>query len=153
MRDVINWTMQNTVSAFSLLVVMSGYSLAEGSASDLIGVWKSDEQKTLASMNQTTGVTKEAKKIFEDNFFGRLKTEFRKDEWRAYFDAEEDNVEGMEEFRPYTLIEETDKEFTIEYYDEMNEEKVTKVLHREGNCYWLPVSRWQFREYFCKVSK
>jgi hypothetical protein len=138
---------------FTLLVAVSSYLLAEEATSELIGVWKSDEQKTLASMNQTTGVTKEAKKIFEDNLFGRLKTEFRKDEWRAYFDAEEDNVEGMEGFRPYALIEETDKEFIIEYYDEMNEEKVTKVLRREGDCYWLPVSRWQFREYFCKVSK
>jgi hypothetical protein len=117
----------------------------------LIGVWKSDEQKTLASMNQTTGVTKRAKEVFENDFFGRLNIEYRKDEWRSYFDGEEDGIDGNEIFLPYTLVEETDKEFIIEYYDEINEEKVTQILRREGDCYWLPVSRWQFREYFCKV--
>ncbi|WP_155238687.1 hypothetical protein [Teredinibacter turnerae] len=119
--------------------------------SELVGIWKSDAVRTLASMRQVEGISCKAKELFKNDFFGHLIAEYTSNQGRSYFDRDEDNAEGMKDFSPYLMLEETPEKFVIQYHDDLTDSEVTKELRREGNCYWLPVSKWEFREYFCRI--
>ena len=134
------------------LFLVSGCSNIQKNSSELQGVWKSDSEMTLASMRSVEGISCKAKELFEGDFFGHLIAEYTDNQSRFYFDRDEDNSEGMKDFSPYKLLEETPEKFVIEYYDDLTGGKVTKELWREGSCYWLPVSKWKFREYFCRIN-
>jgi hypothetical protein len=126
--------------------------MLEKDKSELIGVWKSDAEKTLGSMRKVEGINCTARKHFENDFFGHLIAEYTGEKGRVYFDRDEENLEGMKVFAPYKLLRENSEEFVIQYYDDYFDEEVTKVLRREGDCYWLTVSKWKFREYFRRVE-
>ena len=136
----------------TISILMTGCAVNAKTQSDLFGVWKSNESKTLDSMRSVYGVSEQARELFENDFFGHLIAEYGDGEGRYYFDREEDNVEGMKNFKPYELLEENESVFTIKYFDDFEEKEVTKTLNREGECYYLLVSKWNFREYFCKVE-
>lgn len=135
-------------------------SCAKAPKSELLGVWKSNEELTLKSMNSIDGVTQKAKDIFEDNFFGHLIAEYKESGARAYFDnceAECDKTndcgsvcDDFKKFSPYKLLEETDSFFVIRNYDELQSKEVEKTLYREGHCYYVLFSKWNIREYFCR---
>ncbi len=119
--------------------------------SELVGLWKSNEELTLRSMNEVGGVSAKARRVFENGFFGRLNAEYREKDGRVYFDNAEDNTEENYKHHPYTLIEETDEYFLIKYFDLLEETSIEMKMYREDNCYFMHVSQWKFREYFCKV--
>ena len=134
-----------------ILVLLSGSVFA--APSDLIGFWQSNKELTLNSMRETDGVTPEAKVIFDGDFFGQLVVEFQNDSYRAKFIKAEDNVEALEKYYDYGVIEETDEFFLIENYERLFEKKEIRKLYKAGNCYYQFVSSWQFKEYFCKIEK
>lgn len=103
-------------------------------------------------MNEVGGVSVKAKKVFANGFFGRLIAEYRKKDGRVYFGNKEENTEENYKYHPYTLIEESGEYFLISYFDLQEEKKIEIKLYREGDCYYLPVSQWNFREYFCKTQ-
>lgn len=96
--------------------------------SELIGVWKSDSEKTLRSMRNVDGITCKAKQLFENNFFGHLIAEYTERKSRFYFDRKDDNTAGMKSFSPYRLVEETAEKFVVQYFDELENEEITKEL-------------------------
>jgi hypothetical protein len=126
--------------------------MLEKSKSELIGLWKSDAEKTLGSMREVEGINGTVRKKFENDYFGHLIAEFTGEKGRVYFDRDEENVQAMKVFAPYKLLKENSEEFVIQYYDDYCAEEVTKVLRREGDCYWLTVPKWKFREYFRRVD-
>ncbi len=135
-------------------------SCAKAPKSELLGVWKSNEELTIESMNSIVGVTQKAKDIFENDFFGHLIAEYKETEARAYFDNCEEECEktnncgsvcdDFKKFTPYELIEETDSYFIIQNYDELLSEDVEKTLYREDQCYYMLFSKWKIKEYFCR---
>lgn len=58
----------------------------------------------------------------------------------------------MKKFYPYQVLEENDEIFVIRAHDELESGEREVTLHRDGDCYYLPVSKWNFREYFCRVK-
>lgn len=142
----------NRLILLAVLSWLSGCSHIHKKESELVGIWKSNSEKTLASMREVEGISCKAKRLFEGDFFGHLIAEYTDVQGRFYFDREEDNTEGMKEFSRYRLLEETPEKFVIEYYDGLTESEVTKELWREGGCYWVLVSKWEFREYFCRIK-
>jgi hypothetical protein len=107
----------------------------------IVGVWKSNEVKTLKSINTKSGITLKARKLLEGDFFGHLIVEFRENTSRAYWDKEENNTEDMLKFYPYILIEVTEKYFLVDSYDFLEDKMITKKLFRDGNCYYITVTK------------
>lgn len=141
--------MRAALIAVVLLVI---WSCASQEDSELIGVWKSNKQKTLESMGTVSGIDPKAKALFEGDFFGQMIVEFRRGESRAYFEDDSLNAEGTAHFSPYRLIVETKEFFLLQEIDESTGKTVETKLPREGDCYHLLVARWGFREYFCKIK-
>ena len=119
-------------------------------SNELLGFWKSDEQKTLASMNQVEGITDKARELFEEDFFGHLVTEYRESDTRSFFDNG-DNVEELLDYHSYKVLEVNPSRFRVLVYDPLEKKELEKTLWREGDCYYIHVSKWQFKEYFCKI--
>ena len=115
-------------------------------ANSLIGKWKSDADKTLASMRSMKDIPDEAKAYFEDHFFGRLTIAYKPKTYSAILEGEE----GIkpDEF-PYRIVEETDDYYIVE--SELLGAKFNKKLFKDHDCYYELTSEWNFREYFCRV--
>lgn len=120
---------------------------------DLLGYWKSNEPKTLESMRATPGITEKAKELFEKDFFGKLVIEYKADTYRAKFEREEDNIEEFDQYYPYKILKKGEGYYLVESYSQHLEENETKKIYMDGNCYYVLVSKWNFREYFCRFDK
>lgn len=135
-----------------LIIVMSGCMQPIKHKSALFGVWKSNEEKTLQSMRTVSGITNKARQLLKNDFFGHLIAEYRENDARAYFDRDKDNTEEMKKFYPYQVLEENKEFFVIRVHNELEGGEREVTLHRDSDCYYLPVSKWNFREYFCRVK-
>ncbi len=71
------------------------YGCAQHPGSDLLGVWKSNEEKTFDSINSIDGIPQKAMDYFNDNFFGHLIVEYKPSKARAYFDNCEKECEDQ----------------------------------------------------------
>jgi len=135
-----------------VLLFLLGITGAHAEENMLIGLWKSDEIKTLNSMNETEGVTSEATKIFENDFFGQLIIEYREKDFRSRFIKAEDHHEVLDEYIEYQIVEETNEYLLVESIDMLLNEQNPKKLFKDGNCYYVLVSKWEFKEYFCRLD-
>jgi len=149
----LSFEMKSPLIFIGIVLAIIGCTNSENNKSELVGVWKSNAEKTLASMRSTDGITKKAKNLFENDFFGHLVAEYRKNDGRVYFDKDEENTVDMKEFSPYELLEENKDKFVFKYYDQLEQTEKVVTLLREGDCYYMLVSKWNFREYMCKVEK
>ena len=118
----------------------------------LIGFWKSNEKMTLESMRSTPGITKEAKAIFNNNFFGKLIIEYKSDTYRSLYENEKDNPKEFYQYQPYKVIEVTDKYYVTESYSDLLGENEKQKLYRVGECCYAYVTKWNFKEFFCRIK-
>ena len=114
-----------------------------------VGTWQSNEEKTLASMNEVHDIPENTKLFLRDNFFGRLVNVVREDTFAAYFIGERPDKLV---FRPYDVEVLSNSTIRITYYDEFTDSNVIQTLTFEENCYSLHVSKWNFKEYFCREN-
>ncbi len=121
-------------------------------SNELVGKWKSDAEKTLSTMRDNEEVTEQARVTFEDDLFGKLVAEYTLSGVRFYYEDDSENVEGMKVFRPYSILRQSNSEIVIRYLDQLTDEFIERVLHLENNCYYVLVSKWKFREYFCRMD-
>ena len=128
-------------------VMLSGCGGSETKHHYLFGVWKSNEEMTLDSMNQVDGVTEKARELLEDDFFGNLVVEYREKETRAI--NEKDDFDTG--FLPYEVLEVSEDRIRIKESSEILGETET-TIYPEGDCYYVIVSKFEFREYFCRVK-
>jgi hypothetical protein len=139
------------MNRIALLGVLGISLIACGSSTSpheqLLGVWQSNEEMTLESMRQVDGVPGEARALFENDFLGNLIVEYREDTARMVSDKD-----GLDSgFQPYEVIEASADQIRIrELGNAMGDSE--KTLHFEGDCYYIVVSRFEFREYFCRVE-
>jgi hypothetical protein len=118
----------------------------------LIGVWKSDANKTLASLEADAGVSANARIYFKNKFFGRLIVEFTSKEVRSYFIDDKGGYEGFKEFHRYEIIEETNDYLLVNSFDDIiTKTDVTVKYYKESeNCYYSSVGSHHFNEYMCR---
>lgn len=116
---------------------------------ELQGKWKSDEERTLASMRATPGVSEEAKAIFENDFFGHLEVEYRGDTVRMVLDDEAYDIG----FMPVEVLEESDGFVVLSQWNPLLEEFQPQTVYFEGECYYVLTGNPLFREYFCRVDE
>jgi len=114
----------------------------------IVGTWKSNAERTLESMNSVEGVTPKAREYLEKDFFGHLVNEIREHDSRS-FDARGGFDSGYE---PYEVLEVTDKYIRAKQWSSLLQEFQERTLYIENECYYVLITKFQFREYFCKVS-
>lgn len=119
---------------------------------DLLGYWKSDEKKTLESMNSKPEITEKAKEVFKNDFFGKFIVEYKIDTYRARFEKKEENIEEFDQFYPYKVIDITDEYYFLESYDLLQDTIEKKKIYKDGDCHFVLISKWEFREYFCRIQ-
>ena len=117
----------------------------------LLGFWKSNEALTIESMRETEGITDKIKAVFEDNFFGKLIVEYRDQDFRAMYEDPKDNIDEFEKYHPYKILDKTDEYYLVESYDLLLNKNEIKKVYRAGKCYYVLISKWNFREYFCPI--
>jgi hypothetical protein len=111
----------------------------------LMGKWKSNEAKTLASMHATGKVTEQQRSLFENHYFGKLTVTITCSEMTSTYAGDSDTF-------AYTYVKQDGHHITIQPHDEENDKEVERelTLEQNGQCYSVPVSNLGFKEYFCK---
>lgn len=117
---------------------------------DFVGTWQSNEELTLRSMEATQGIPEETRAFFRNGFFGRLIVVSRINESAVYF---VDEKPKDLEFHRHVIHKVSNNQFRVEYPEEEVSADSTGIMTLEGNCYYLEVSKWEFKEYFCRVGK
>ncbi|MEO0574993.1 MAG: hypothetical protein AAF004_05980 [Pseudomonadota bacterium] len=115
----------------------------------LQGSWKSDAERTLASMRSVTGVSARARKMFENDFFGHLIVDYRGETRRMVLD-DEDYDTG---FTPFEIVDERDESVVLRAWDPMWEDFMLQEIFFEGDAYYVLTGKPLFREYFCRVDQ
>lgn len=132
------------VALFTLVLVVCDASADSHRA--LLGHWKSNAEKTLASMRATKGLPAKARALFENGFFGNLKVQWRERETRAV-----DERDGFDSgFQPYQVVEVASGSVKVQINsdDLLIQQEIT--LYFDGDCYYTLISKFAFREYFCR---
>lgn len=142
----MNKTMKGIL--FLALLISSSATLAED-APFYVGVWQSNEAKTLESMSAVKEMPEKARVFLRTDFFGRLVNVVREESFATYFVGQK--PEELE-FVPYTIDVVNENMIRTTYYDENIESDVSQVLTFEDDCYFVFITKWEFKEYFCRVK-
>ena len=127
----------------TLTIVLFWFPALVAAADDcpLLGKWKSDEARTLASISTTDALSAGAANAISQDVFGRMIHEWTCTDFRAYPDDSESadavtyRIEGREaEWYVVTVYGATEYELRIAV---------------EGECYKVQMPARKFYEYFC----
>ncbi len=133
-----------------IVLCLAGHAaIAQDLQSALIGKWRSDEAKTLADMHKHPEIPEKSRKFFEHRFFGRLVNVIEKGRAASYFI--EDQGKPLE-YYPYTITEVGANYLKIQYKSKITDTMLEEQLFFEGDCYYVYITKSQFREYFCRVN-
>ncbi len=111
----------------------------------LVGVWKSDAPRTVASMRATPGIPEDIRHALEADYYGHLVLEYRAGTVRAYFDNR-DYDSGR---RPYRVLSADDERVVTSEWNELLGTFEESTAYRDGECIFGLAENWAFREYFC----
>ncbi len=100
-------------------------------------------------MHNHPEIPEKSQKFFENHFFGRLISIIEKDRSASYFI--EDQGKPLK-FEPYTVTETGANYIKIQETNPTTGEKKETQYFIEGNCFYAYITKWQFREYFCKIQ-
>ena len=140
--------MKNLLLVATLASLASCSDSADTGTARLDGVWKSDEKRTLASMDESGRVSNAQRTWLEANFFGNLHVEYRGDEVRAW-----NKKDGFDlPFKEYEVVEETVGSMKLKVWDESYGGYIHRKIFFDDGCYYLLIENLNFREYFCRVS-
>lgn len=127
------------------ILLASGLAAYAETPSRLIGTWKSNENLTLKSMESTQGIPEKSRAAFRNDFFGKLTVEVKQETFSAYFEGE-----ATESTAKYEVKQIDNNSFIIKSYDQLIQDYTEQKITFDGDCYYTLVSKWQFKEYFCK---
>lgn len=111
----------------------------------LVGAWKSDAPRTVASMRATPGIPEDTRRALEADYYGHLVLEYRVDTVRAYFD----NSDYDSGRRPYQVLSADAERIVTNEWNELLGEFEESTTYRDGECIFGLAPDWAFREYFC----
>lgn len=113
----------------------------------LVGDWKSNEAKTLASMRATGKVNPQQRRLFEHHYFGTMQLHFSCSEMTSSY-------AGDAEISAYTIVKQEGNRITLRIDNEETERNDERVftLEPDGKCFFKPVPNMGFNEYFCKIK-
>lgn len=134
----------------SLLIFLCSASCS-ASEFPLIGSWKSNEGLTLSSMSKISGIPEKAKLELESGIFGKLILDFNsKNEVKSYIPGETDDIEEFNSYQKFQILEQNEEYIELKQYNEILDQTMIKKFYFEGDCFYVFVTKWKFKEYFCK---
>jgi hypothetical protein len=131
------------------LAIGAMFGCAAGPERSIVGVWRSDAARTLASMQSTPGIPDDVRATLADDYYGHLVIEYRAATVRARFDnSDYDSGE-----RPYRVAESTPEYVVTEEWNEILREFETSTTYFDGECIYAVAAQYAFREYYCPAAE
>jgi hypothetical protein len=128
--------------------IWAAVASAQPMPESFLGRWQSNEALTLADMRKHPEVSEKARAVFEAKFFGRLVQVIRERDFATYW---VDEKPAQLAFQTYVSVTINARDsVTVVVRDEFNEFN-KRTLYLEGQCFYALVTKWRFREYFCRV--
>lgn len=113
---------------------------------ELCGRWRSNAERTLPEMEKSPLLSEKQRRLFRNDFYGKLIVETRADSFRTYFpDQSPDSVA----WQPWQFVSRSGNALTARYFLDGN--SVERTIRLEGDCYQVLQPHLGFSEWFCKV--
>ncbi|MEO2268468.1 hypothetical protein V1358_14260 [Pseudoalteromonas sp. YIC-656] len=132
-----------------LSLLLSVLVFEAGNTPFYVGVWKAHEAKTLQSLYATQGITTEERLQLRDLDFSKLVYVVREDTFATYT---EDLMPEQLTFLPYKVAVLNDNTIETTHFDISQRADIKRTLTFEGDCYYVRVTQWHIKQYFCKVQ-
>lgn len=131
-----------------LLISMSTFLSAEECL--LKGMWQSNKEKTLIDLEaNAVSLTETQRKVFYDDFFGKLIIDNNCSSYITYFDGVVDGGDKSD----FEILYEDETSVTMKSRDFTGEKVIrTLELTEDGECYSIPLGSLGFSEFFCRVN-
>jgi len=114
----------------------------------IIGVWESDADRTLQSMEAAENIPPEVQVFLSDDFYGHLTVEYRTDTVRAFFD----NQDYDTGYQPYEVVSVEGDVIVTREWNELREVFEQSTTYLDDACIYGINPEYGFREYFCSVE-
>ena len=132
-----------------LFAVLSVLMFEAGNTPFYVGVWKLDEAKTLHNLYTTKGInTAERLQLKETALRSRVLVA-REDTFATY---SQQRMPERLSFIPYTVTQLSEDSIETSYFDPNQRSDIRQTLTFEGDCYYVRVTKWQVKQYYCKVQ-
>lgn len=115
----------------------------------IVGIWKSDAQRTLESMRATPGIPEQRRSALEQDYYGHLVVEYGAKTVRAYFD--DGHYDSGE--RPYRVIFADRRSVVTSEWNELLGAFEETTTYRDGDCIYGLAAEFGYREYFCPMTR
>jgi hypothetical protein len=130
-----------------LLTALGCAACAATPPNALIGIWRSDAPRTLASMRATPGIPEERRRALADDYYGHLIVEYAADTVQARFD----NSGYDSGRRPYRVVAAGREQLVTDEWNELLRQFERTTTYIEGDCIYGLAADYGYREYFCRV--
>ncbi len=115
----------------------------------IIGVWRSDTERTLESMREATDLPSGIRAQLENDFFGYLVVEYQEDTIRARFL----NSSYDTGYQPYEVITVSEEKIVTREWNELLQQFEMSTTYLDGECIYGKNAQYTFREYFCPFEQ
>jgi hypothetical protein len=112
------------------------------------GIWKSNEGKTLADMGRHPDIPEKSRALLGKVFFGRLVVIMTPSRSGSYFEGSESP--STIEFKDYEVVESGGAYVALRH--KMFDVAMVTKWYCEGDEIYALTTRWEFREYFSRLS-
>jgi hypothetical protein len=136
-----------TSQGLALLTALGCVACAATEPNALIGVWRSDAARTLASMRATPGIPEERRRALADDYYGHLTVEYANDTVQARFE----NSDYDSGLRPYRVVAATRGHVVTDEWNELLRKFERSTTYVDGDCIYGLAADYGYREYFCRV--
>jgi len=133
----------------ALLAALGCSACAAAHRNALLGVWRSDAERTLVSMRATAGIPEERRRALADDYYGHLTLEYAADTVRARFD---DGAYDSGE-RPYRIVDAARDRVVTDEWNELLRQFERTTTYLDGDCIYGLAAEYGYREYFCRVPR
>jgi hypothetical protein len=134
--------------AFAVLGIVCIGACAAPESDGIVGVWKSDAERTLDSMRATPGIPADRRRALEADYYGHLVLDYDADTVRAYFD----NGNYDSGRRPYRVVSADSKRVITSEWNELTRDFEESVAYRDGDCIYALAAEFEYREYYCRAD-
>ena len=132
-----------------LSAILSVMMFEAGNTPFYVGVWKVDEAKTLQSLYTTKGINAAERLQLRETALSSQVFVAREDTFATY---SQQRMPERLTFTPYTVARISQDSIETSYFAPSQRRDIRHTLTFEGDCYYVRVTKWQVKQYYCKVQ-
>ncbi|MEM0515895.1 hypothetical protein WCN91_10805 [Pseudoalteromonas sp. YIC-827] len=114
-----------------------------------VGAWQLDENKTLASLLSQHEIPAEERLMLRDNINSDIVHVLHQHVFTTY---PANRMPEQLKFTPHKVEILGDTTIRTTYFSRPHRADIVQILTFEGDCYYVRSSKWQFKEYYCRVE-